>query len=90
MTEIHHILQGEQRASILSVETSDGKTGMRRLISFLVTLLMPLILIGGGGALTGWGITNDWKMVAWIGAAMVVAGVLWGLFLFLWAESGPF
>jgi hypothetical protein len=90
MTEIHHILQGEQRASILSVEPSDGKTGMRRLISFLVTLLMPLILIGGGGALTGWGITNEWATVAWIGAAMVVAGVLWGLFLFLWAESGPF
>jgi hypothetical protein len=63
---------------------------MRRFISFVVTLLMPLILIGGGGALTGWGITNEWATVAWIGAAMVVAGVLWGLFLFLWAESGPF
>ncbi|KQI72265.1 hypothetical protein AN191_09070 [Loktanella sp. 5RATIMAR09] len=62
---------------------------MRRLISFVVTLLMPLVLIGGGGALTGWGITNEWATVAWIGAAMVVAGVLWGLFLFLWAESGP-
>ncbi|HEV8034118.1 hypothetical protein [Yoonia sp.] len=61
---------------------------MRRLISFIVTLLMPLILIGGGGALTGWGITNDWATVAWIGAAMVVAGVVWGLFLFLWASNG--
>ena len=61
---------------------------MRRLISFVVTLLMPLILIVGGGALTGWGITNDWNMVVWIGAAMVVAGVLWGLFLFLWASNG--
>lgn len=63
---------------------------MKRLISFLVTLLMPIILIGGGGALGGWGVTNDWPLLAWAGLAMIAGGVLWGLFLFFWASEGPF
>ena len=63
---------------------------MRRLISFVVALLMPLILIGGGGAVTGWGFTNEWDILVWIGLGMIAAGVLWGLFLFLWATDGPF
>lgn len=63
---------------------------MKRLISFIVTLLMPLFLIGGGGAISGWGLTNDWDILVWIGLGMIVAGVLWGLVLFLWADSGPF
>lgn len=63
---------------------------MRRLIGFVVTLFMPVILIGGGGALTGWGLTNGWDILAWAGFAMVVGGVLWGLFLYFWASEGPF
>ncbi|PJI85205.1 hypothetical protein BC777_3205 [Yoonia maricola] len=63
---------------------------MRRLIAFVVTLLMPIILIGGGGSLTGWGITNNWTMLVWVGLAMIAAGVLWGLFLFFWASDGSF
>ena len=61
---------------------------MRRLISFIVTLLMPLVLIGGGGALTGWGLTNDLDIMVWIGLGMIAAGILWGLFLFFWASGG--
>ena len=61
---------------------------MRRLIAFMMTLLMPIILIGGGGAFAGWGLTNDWEIVTWIGLGMIAAGFLWGLFLFLWASGG--
>ena len=63
------------------------ETELQRLISFILTLLMPLILIGGGGALTGWGLTNDWDILVWIGLGMIAAGVLWGLFLFFWASE---
>ena len=62
---------------------------MRRLVTFVMTLLMPLILIGGGGAVAGLGITNEWEWLAWVGLGMIVAGVAWGLFLFLWATDGP-
>ncbi|MEL6685782.1 MAG: hypothetical protein AAFN63_00820 [Pseudomonadota bacterium] len=61
---------------------------MRRLITFVMTLIMPIILIGGGGAVLGWGVTNEWDIVGWIGAGMIGAGVLWGLFLFFWASDG--
>lgn len=63
---------------------------MKRLIGFVVTLLMPLVLIGGGGALVGVGVTNEWPILAWAGLAMIAGGVLWGLFLFFWASEGPF
>ena len=61
---------------------------MKRLIAFVMTLIMPIILIGGGGAILGRGVTNEWSTVGWIGAGMIGAGVLWGLFLFLWASDG--
>lgn len=63
---------------------------MTRLIRFLVGLLMPIILIGGGGMLTGWGLTNNWLMMTYAGLAMVGAGIVWGLFLWLWASDGGF
>ena len=61
---------------------------MKRLIAFVITLIMPIILVAGGGSVIGWGITNEWEMVAWAGLAMVVVGLLWGLLLFLWAGNG--
>ncbi len=63
---------------------------MKRLVRFLVGLLMPFFLIIGGGTMFGWGMDNDWPIITWIGVSMVAAGILWGLFLFLWASEGPF
>lgn len=60
---------------------------MKQLARFLVGLFMPFFLIIGGGALVGWGIGNEWNIIAGIGATMVVAGILWGLFLFLWCGT---
>ena len=65
-------------------------TGMKRLIGFIGTLLMPIILIAGGGMLAGLGATNDWEFVIYAGFAMIGAGILWGLVLWLWASDGGF
>lgn len=64
------------------------KLRMRQLARFLVGLFMPVFLIIGGGALAGVGINNSWAIIGWIGVAMVIAGIIWGLFLFLWASGG--
>ena len=61
---------------------------MKRFITFIVTLIMPIVLIGAGGAVAGWGLTNDWDVMAWIGLGLIGAGILWGLFLFFWASDG--
>ena len=65
-------------------------TSMKRLIGFIVTLLMPIILIAGGGLLAGLGATSDWEFVIYAGFAMIGAGILWGLVLWLWASDGGF
>lgn len=61
---------------------------MRALIRFLVSLFMPVILIGGGGAIIGWGLNNTWPILTYAGLAMVAAGLIWGLVLWLWAHDG--
>lgn len=60
---------------------------MKSVIRFIVSLLMPIILIGGGGMLMGWGITNEWDYVAWAGIGMIGAGIVWGLILWFWVDS---
>ncbi|WP_172623834.1 hypothetical protein [Octadecabacter sp. SW4] len=44
---------------------------------------MPIILIASGGAMFGWGLDNDWDYVAWAGVGLVVAGIIWGLVVWL-------
>lgn len=61
---------------------------MKSIIRFIIGLLMPIILIAGGGMLAGLGLNNDWQFVVWAGIAMVGAGIVWGFFLFLWANGG--
>ena len=61
---------------------------MRRLATFIMTLLMPIILIVSGGALGGWGMTKEWDIVTFMGLGMMGAGVLWGFFLWLWVTDG--
>ncbi|MDX8351585.1 hypothetical protein [Cognatiyoonia sp. IB215182] len=61
---------------------------MAALIRFFLSLFMPVILIGGGGALVGWGLNNTWSIMIYAGLAMIAAGVLWGLVLWLWVSDG--
>lgn len=61
---------------------------MRALIRFIVGLFMPVILIGGGGALIGWGLNNTWPILVYAGLAMMAAGLIWALVLWLWVSDG--
>ena len=63
---------------------------MKNLFRFLVGLFMPVFLILGGGALTGFALNNAFALLVWVGLAMIAAGVLWGLVLFFWASGGDF
>ncbi len=61
---------------------------MKRLISFIISLVMPIILIGGGGMVIGLGVNNNSSVITYAGMALIGAGLLWGLFLWLWASGG--
>lgn len=61
---------------------------MRSLIRFIVGLLMPVILIGAGGMVVGLGVNNNWDLLIYGGFAMIGAGLIWGLLLWLWASDG--
>jgi hypothetical protein len=61
---------------------------VKKLIGFVLTLLMPIILIALGGAVAGLGLNNDWEYVSYAGLGLVGAGLIWGFFLFLWASDG--
>jgi hypothetical protein len=52
-------------------------------VAFLVALLMPFILIFGGGGLVTWGVTMGSLPVIIFGAVIVLAGLVWGAFLLL-------
>ena len=63
---------------------------MKSVVRFLVGLFMPLILIVCGAALTGLGATYDWEIMIYAGFATIGAGIVWGIFLFLWAGGADF
>ena len=56
---------------------------MKQLVRSVVGLLMPIVLIASGGAMTGWGLDKDWSYVAWAGLGLIVAGIIWGLIVWL-------
>lgn len=56
---------------------------MKQVIRSVIGLVMPIILIASGGAMAGWGIENDWNYVAWAGIGLAVAGIIWGLVVWL-------
>ncbi|MEL6841258.1 MAG: hypothetical protein AAFP85_18385 [Pseudomonadota bacterium] len=49
---------------------------------------MPVILIGAGGMVVGLGVNNNWDLLIYGGFAMIGAGLIWGLLLWLWASDG--
>lgn len=56
---------------------------MNKVIRSVIGLIMPIILIASGGSLFGWGLDNEWNYVAWAGVGLVVAGIIWGLVVWL-------
>ena len=56
---------------------------LRWLVRTLLAILIPIVLVIGGGALVGVGINYSLPVVMWIGIALLAAGIIWGLVLFL-------
>jgi len=65
-------------------------TPMKSVLRFLLGLFMPIILIGLGAGVLGLGATYDIEVLIIAGFAVIGAGILWGVFLYLWASEGPF
>jgi len=56
-------------------------------MAFLISVLVPVILIFGGAGIVGLGFNMGNLPVMIVGGVLVLAGVLWGGFLLLW--HGP-
>lgn len=61
---------------------------MKDILRFLISLAAPFILIGGGAMLMGAGAEYEWNILIYAGGAMILAGAVWGLFLWLAGSSG--
>lgn len=65
---------------------------MRNLIAWLlrvlVNALMPFLLVAAGAGIASLGLTYSLTLLIWTGLIMVGAGILWGLFLFLYYTEG--
>ncbi|MEM7303588.1 MAG: hypothetical protein AAF468_21115 [Pseudomonadota bacterium] len=57
---------------------------VKSILNGLMSVLAPIILIGGGALLTGWGATNGWTPLIWTGLIVVGAGLLWGAFAYFY------
>lgn len=62
----------------------------RDILKFLVMILMPVVVILLGAGLAAAGIAAGWMWLFWAGLIVAGIGLLWGLALFFYAESGPF
>lgn len=61
---------------------------MKALARFLVALLGPFVLVFGGAGLIGLGLDHEVPALTWTGLVVFGGGLLWCLFLWLWADSG--
>ncbi|MCH2100963.1 MAG: hypothetical protein MK209_03470 [Planctomycetes bacterium] len=57
---------------------------MRSFIKFLVSLLMPFVLILVGAGMVGAGFLWGWNWAIIPGLVVAAAGILWGVIIFFW------
>ncbi len=57
---------------------------------WLLSLIIPVVLVLLGAAIAGVGLTQGWSWLFWTGLVVAGIGVLWGicLCLFAFAEAG--
>jgi len=60
----------------------------RELTKFVVALLIPIALIFIGAGLFALGVHFKMAFLLWTGGVVALCGVLWGVFLVLWASDG--
>lgn len=61
---------------------------MKDILRFLLGLLAPFLLIGGGALLMGAGAEYEWNILIYAGGALILAGIVWGIFLWMHSTSG--
>ena len=61
---------------------------LKGLLKFLLSLFMPVIVIAAGAGLAGLGLQQEWVWLVWAGLIVIGAGIVWGVLLWLWADSG--
>jgi len=61
---------------------------MRGLFRSPVRFLAPILLIGAGGALIGYGAASSFPLLIWAGVPMAAGGIIWAvIILFLNSDS---
>ena len=61
---------------------------MKDILRSLLGLLVPFLLIGGGALVIGAGLEYDWNILTYAGGAFVLAGIVWGVILWMHATAG--
>ena len=56
---------------------------LKAAIQGIFSIMLPIALVIGGAALFGFGLDNDWRILAWIGGGLLVAGLVWGALLYM-------
>ena len=55
---------------------------LHSLIRIVVYLFAPVGMVFGGAGMTGLGFGNNWDWLGWTGAVIVLAGLVWGLWVY--------
>lgn len=63
---------------------------MKALLRVLLAIAAPFLFVFGGAGLIGFGIDHDVRFLVWTGGVLVLSGLVWGLFMWLFDTVTPF
>ncbi len=60
---------------------------LKSFATWLLSLIIPVVLVLLGAAIAGVGLTQGWSWLIWTGLVVAGIGVLWGICLFAFADA---
>ncbi len=60
---------------------------LKSFATWLLSLLMPVVLVLLGAGIGGVGLMQGWSWLVWAGLIVIGIGVLWGICLFVFADA---
>lgn len=60
---------------------------LKSFATWLLSLIIPLVLVLLGAGLAGLGVTQGWPWLIWTGLVVAGIGVLWGICLFIFSDA---
>jgi hypothetical protein len=60
---------------------------LKSFFTWLVSLVLPVVLVVLGGAVAGLGLVQGWTWLIWTGLIVAGIGILWGICLFAFADA---